>query len=126
MRRTRASASWTADIASAAQRSGTVCGFPAISSTVAAIDVFNPAVEKRLILATVQHTKTREAAAAVLGISVKTLYNRLRAYESAPIAIRSRRSYVSERSASSATTSGHEPSGSLTMDMYLSDLSHIA
>ena len=40
------------------------------------------AVEKRLILATVQHTKTREAAAAVLGISVKTLYNRLRAYES--------------------------------------------
>ena len=41
------------------------------------------AVEKRLILATVQHTKTREAAAAVLGISVKTLYNRLRAYESA-------------------------------------------
>jgi len=41
------------------------------------------AVEKKLILATVQHTKTREAAAAVLGISVKTLYNRLRAYESA-------------------------------------------
>src|SRR5689334_3256215 len=41
------------------------------------------AVEKRLILATVQHTKTHEAAAAVLGISVKTLYNRLRAYESA-------------------------------------------
>jgi DNA-binding NtrC family response regulator len=40
-------------------------------------------VEKRLILATVQHTRTREAAAAVLGISVKTLYNRLRAYESA-------------------------------------------
>ncbi|HEY4138430.1 MAG TPA: sigma-54 dependent transcriptional regulator, partial [Casimicrobiaceae bacterium] len=41
------------------------------------------AIEKRLILATVQHTKTREAAAGVLGISVKTLYNRLRAYESA-------------------------------------------
>jgi DNA-binding NtrC family response regulator len=41
------------------------------------------AIEKRLILATVQHTKTREAAATVLGISVKTLYNRLRAYESA-------------------------------------------
>ena len=41
------------------------------------------AIEKRLILATVQHTRTREAAAAVLGISVKTLYNRLRAYESA-------------------------------------------
>jgi DNA-binding NtrC family response regulator len=32
-------------------------------------------------LATVQHTQTREAAAAILGISVKTLYNRLRAYE---------------------------------------------
>ena len=39
------------------------------------------AMEKRLILATVQHTQTREAAAAILGISVKTLYNRLRAYE---------------------------------------------
>ena len=39
-------------------------------------------VEKRLILATVQHTQTREAAAAMLGISVKTLYNRLRSYES--------------------------------------------
>jgi DNA-binding NtrC family response regulator len=40
------------------------------------------AVEKRLILATVQHTQTKEAAAEILGISVKTLYNRLRAYES--------------------------------------------
>ena len=39
-------------------------------------------VEKRLILATVQHTHTKEAAAEILGISVKTLYNRLRAYES--------------------------------------------
>ena len=39
------------------------------------------AVEKRLILATVQHTHTKEAAAEILGISVKTLYNRLRAYE---------------------------------------------
>jgi two-component system, NtrC family, response regulator HydG len=38
-------------------------------------------VEKRLILATVQHTQTRETAAAMLGISVKTLYNRLRLYE---------------------------------------------
>lgn len=40
------------------------------------------AVEKRLIVATVQHTQTKEAAAEILGISVKTLYNRLRAYES--------------------------------------------
>jgi len=40
------------------------------------------AVEKRLILATLQHTHTKEAAAEILGISVKTLYNRLRAYES--------------------------------------------
>jgi DNA-binding NtrC family response regulator len=40
------------------------------------------AVEKRLILATVQHTNTKEAAAEILGVSVKTLYNRLRAYES--------------------------------------------
>jgi len=39
-------------------------------------------VERRLILATVQHTHTKEAAAEILGISVKTLYNRLRAYES--------------------------------------------
>ena len=39
------------------------------------------AVEKRLILATVQHTHTKDAAAEILGISVKTLYNRLRAYE---------------------------------------------
>jgi len=39
-------------------------------------------VEKRLILATVQHTHTKEAAAEILGVSVKTLYNRLRAYES--------------------------------------------
>ena len=39
------------------------------------------AVEKRLILATVQHTQTKEAAAEILVISVKTLYNRLRAYE---------------------------------------------
>src|SRR4029079_10117721 len=39
-------------------------------------------VEKRLILATVQHTHTKEAAAEILGISVKTLYNRLRAYGS--------------------------------------------
>jgi DNA-binding NtrC family response regulator len=39
------------------------------------------AMEKRLIMATIQHTQTREAAAAILGISVKTLYNRLRAYE---------------------------------------------
>ena len=39
------------------------------------------AVERRLILATVQHTSTREAAAKILGVSVKTLYNRLRTYE---------------------------------------------
>jgi DNA-binding NtrC family response regulator len=39
------------------------------------------AIERRLIYATVQHTQTKEAAAEILGISVKTLYNRLRAYE---------------------------------------------
>jgi DNA-binding NtrC family response regulator len=44
------------------------------------------AVEKRLILATVHHTSTREAAAKMLGVSVKTLYNRLRAYERGPVA----------------------------------------
>src|SRR5690349_21959066 len=38
--------------------------------------------EKPLSLQTCQHTHTKEAAAEILGISVKTLYNRLRAYES--------------------------------------------
>jgi len=42
-------------------------------------------VEKRLILATVHHTSTREVAAKMLGVSVKTLYNRLRAYERGPV-----------------------------------------
>ena len=44
------------------------------------------AMEKRLILATVHHTSTREAAAKMLGVSVKTLYNRLREYERGPAA----------------------------------------
>jgi DNA-binding NtrC family response regulator len=39
-------------------------------------------VEERLILATVQECDTKEQAAQMLGISVKTLYNRLRAYAS--------------------------------------------
>ena len=43
------------------------------------------AMEKRLILATVHHTSTREAAAKMLGVSVKTLYNRLREYERGPV-----------------------------------------
>ncbi len=39
-------------------------------------------VEEKLILATVQECNTKEQAAEMLGISVKTLYNRLRAYGS--------------------------------------------
>jgi len=39
-------------------------------------------MERRLILATVEHTDGhKERAAAILGLSPKTLYNRLRAYE---------------------------------------------
>jgi DNA-binding NtrC family response regulator len=39
-------------------------------------------VEERLILTTLQECTTREEAARKLGISIKTLYNRLRAYSS--------------------------------------------
>jgi DNA-binding NtrC family response regulator len=39
-------------------------------------------VERQLILATVEHCGgTREKAAEILGISLKTLYNRFREYE---------------------------------------------
>jgi two-component system, NtrC family, response regulator AtoC len=39
-------------------------------------------VEERLILTTLRECTTREEAAKKLGISIKTLYNRLRAYSS--------------------------------------------
>lgn len=39
-------------------------------------------VEQKLIMSTLQEYETREEAAKILGISVKTLYNRLRAYTS--------------------------------------------
>ncbi|MEP7206633.1 MAG: sigma-54 dependent transcriptional regulator [Casimicrobiaceae bacterium] len=42
------------------------------------------AVEERLILTTLQECATREEAARKLGISIKTLYNRLRAYSARP------------------------------------------
>ncbi len=42
----------------------------------------SPKVEERLILTTLQECATREEAAKKLGISIKTLYNRLRAYSS--------------------------------------------
>jgi DNA-binding NtrC family response regulator len=37
-------------------------------------------VEEKLILATLRQCDTKEKAAQLLGISLKTLYNRLRAY----------------------------------------------
>ena len=63
------------------------------------------AVEKRLILATVQHTHTKEAAAEILGISVKTLYNRLRAYESGTDLPRSQAAAVQGDPAATAAAS---------------------
>jgi DNA-binding NtrC family response regulator len=42
------------------------------------------AVERRLILHTVQRCRTQEEAARVLGISTKTLYNKLRSYDAGP------------------------------------------
>jgi DNA-binding NtrC family response regulator len=37
-------------------------------------------VEEKLIIATLRQCETKEKAAQLLGISLKTLYNRLRAY----------------------------------------------
>jgi DNA-binding NtrC family response regulator len=39
-------------------------------------------VEQRLILHTVRHCRTQDEAARMLGVSTKTLYNKLRLYES--------------------------------------------
>jgi two-component system response regulator AtoC len=41
-------------------------------------------VERRLILHTVQRCRTQEEAARILGISTKTLYNKLRIYDAGP------------------------------------------
>jgi DNA-binding NtrC family response regulator len=67
------------------------------------------AVEKRLILATVQHTHTKEAAAEILGISVKTLYNRLRAYETGADLARTGGAVGNQGAASASGASPPEP-----------------
>jgi len=41
-------------------------------------------VEKRLIEETLQYCRTRDEAARMLGISTKTLYNKLRVYGAGP------------------------------------------
>ncbi len=63
----------------------------ALSAMASATDGFNVAVgeslaevERRLILHTVQRCRTQEEAARVLGISTKTLYNKLRIYDAGP------------------------------------------
>lgn len=53
---------------------------PATSFTVSVGDALAD-VERRLILSTVQRCRTRDEAARMLGISTKTLYNKLRAYD---------------------------------------------
>ena len=55
------------------------------------------AVEEHLIRATLAHSETREQAARTLGISVKTLYNRLRVYQSRSNAIGSAPIFTSGR-----------------------------
>jgi DNA-binding NtrC family response regulator len=54
------------------------------SATTLLVRVGTPieGIEKRLILATLEHcTGDKKAAADLLGISLKTLYNRLNAYQ---------------------------------------------
>jgi DNA-binding NtrC family response regulator len=63
----------------------------ALGAVASAADGFNVAVgeslaevERRLILHTVQRCRTQEEAARILGISTKTLYNKLRIYDAGP------------------------------------------
>jgi DNA-binding NtrC family response regulator len=42
------------------------------------------AVEERLIMHTLRHCRTQDEAARILGVSTKTLYNKLRRYKSQP------------------------------------------
>jgi DNA-binding NtrC family response regulator len=62
-----------------------------LGSVAPTTDGFNVAVgeslaevERRLILHTVQRCRTQEEAARILGISTKTLYNKLRIYDASP------------------------------------------
>src|SRR6266498_5600653 len=62
-----------------------------LGAVTPATDGFNVAVgeslgevERRLILHTVQRCRTQEEAARILGISTKTLYNKLRIYDAGP------------------------------------------
>jgi DNA-binding NtrC family response regulator len=63
----------------------------ALGAVAPAADGFNVSVgeslaevERRLILHTVQRCRTQEEAARILGISTKTLYNKLRIYDAGP------------------------------------------
>ena len=64
-------------------------------------------VEQRLILHTVRHCRTQDEAARMLGVSTKTLYNKLRLYES-------------QRRSSDGKAPAHDPRSPTAVDLTLS------